>query len=179
MTKPNTAQAPRVEAAKARRVVTVACKHPSGIVMQLQRPQQITEQTMAGSREVTQYFREGQAYIVKGPAYPVMPPDGHPEKPRIVGGYALTPNIPADFWEEWAKQNRAAPYLMNEMIHAADDDSIVAWCRERAGLRSGLEGLDVKSKTKVGENEVFADPRMPRAATNAIGDIEKATAGAT
>lgn len=61
----------------------------------------------------------------------------------IAGGYALTPNVDADFFEEWMMVNENLDLVKKKFIFAAakaSDASSMA--REMAETMSGLEPLD-------------------------------------
>jgi hypothetical protein len=136
--------------------VTVACKVPIGIELQLQRKSQVPEPVMntGAVRMVDRWEKYGRTIAVFGPAYPVgQTPRGMWDKPAIHGGYALTPNVPADFWDEWLEQNRENPVVTAGLIFAhARRENTIAEAREKKDLRSGLEPLNPDN-----------DPRMPRA----------------
>jgi hypothetical protein len=62
---------------------------------------------------------------------------------QIVGGYAITRDIPKAFWDEWLEQNKESAYIKNSMIFAhAENASTLAEAREKEDERSGLERLD-------------------------------------
>jgi len=62
---------------------------------------------------------------------------------RIIGGYGLTPNVPAEFMSEWFKRNARHPAVIghNIFIHA-DEASARDIAKERAKVETGLEGID-------------------------------------
>src|SRR5258708_18988887 len=43
-------------------------------------------------------------------------------------GYALTPNVPRAFWEEWLAQNADADYVRNHCIFADTDSRVRDKC---------------------------------------------------
>jgi hypothetical protein len=150
-------------APKPAQYVTVACKIPSGVVLQLCKKTTYFEETMTGARERQRWDKGGRTVTVRGPAYPNgVVPANFPEKPQIVGGYALTPGIDADFFDDWLEQNKLNPIVENHMIFAFDrHDDAVAASKEHRALLSGLEPL-------VPGN----DPRIPRPTTTSITPIE-------
>ena len=72
--------------------VTVACKLPHGVHLELRNAAGIVEQrvTIKGARLKTS--REGREIT-----------RGHETTDDFGAGYGLTPGVPADFWERWAK----------------------------------------------------------------------------
>lgn len=144
------------QAAKSKgRTVTVVCKHPNGLQLQLQREVPGHEQTPMGRKDIVLNVKTGRVYFVKGPAYPNgQIPKGFPRRaPGDEHGVALTKGIPADFWDEWLKQNKDAPYVLDGTIYAFSDvESAMDKAQELEDEKSGLEPIDPS----------VADPRMPK-----------------
>lgn len=163
------ASAPAVitKSAKSATTVTVACKIPAGIDMQLCKKVVYWQDTPTGAVQRDRFDRFGQIYSVRGPAYPVgQPPEGFPAAPQIVGGYALTPGIPADFWDAWAEQNARSSFVVEKMVfaHSSRTDHAEGQARDNADLKSGLEPLNPKG-----------DRRIPRSNNPAVSQITKNT----
>jgi hypothetical protein len=60
--------------------------------------------------------------------------------PGLVGGFKITPGIPAEKWERWAAANAAAPMVTNHLVLAdADLETLKRRAREHASTRSGME----------------------------------------
>lgn len=114
------AAAPAVHTGKAKATgfVTVACKIPQGLILQLCQRTTYFEDTPSGTRERVRFDKCGKRYVARGTSYPNNPPAGYAPRPIMIGGYALTQNIPADFWEEWQEQNRASAFIENHMLFA-------------------------------------------------------------
>ena len=131
--------------------------------MQLCEKQRVSENTQTGPRDIDQWVRVGPVVRVRGTAYPRgTPPEGFPAKPEMVGGYALTHGIDKDFWDEWVKQHKDAPYVKSGMIMAYESvDAAKGFSRERAKELSGLEPLDPKG-----------DGRVPRSTHNGVSSVE-------
>lgn len=98
--------------------VTVACKTPMGLILELKGRPQVT---------------------IKGFSIPYGTVPSYP----LVGGYALTPNVDADFFEEWMKVNANLDLVRKHFIfaHAKSSDAS-AQAREMAAEKSGLEPID-------------------------------------
>lgn len=147
------------------RTVTVACKLLTGIQLQLQRKQPRIVAGRDGDEMVDYNVKTGKIFHIWGPE---LPRGGLPEgftPPMIVGGYALTPNIPASFWNDWVEQNKRAEYFTPP--DGAEHGFIYAYpttasardaAKEQKSLRTGLEPLST-DKDKDGK---LTDPRLPR-----------------
>lgn len=137
--------------------VTVACKVPNGMVLQLYDFEDVSEPIMGGGwRTVKKAKKVGNPVKVRGPALAV----GAPVYKRIAGGYGLTEGVPAEFFAKWLEQNRDADYVLNKMIFAHSSDT-VGMAKEHRATRSGYEPLDPKG-----------DARSPRPTAN-VGRIEQ------
>lgn len=123
--------------------VTVACKLPNGFVMRLAAESTINDPLFGGgSRSVKQFHPTEHAHTLAGPSHP----QNAAPKALIVNGYALTPNIPADFWEAWLQQYHEHPAVKNKMIFAyANEADVREEAKDNEKLRSGLERLDPKN----------------------------------
>jgi hypothetical protein len=158
------------------RTVVVANKIPTGIQLQLQEKVKRHVDTKAGLEVVEFWVKRGKTYHCHGPAYPALPPDGYPEKPIIVGGYAMSQGIPTEFWNEWLKQNQQADYVKGDMVRAFDSlESATAWARENAKRLSGLEPMS-REVDKTGR---LIDPRVPRPINMGITKLGPDTATAS
>ena len=70
-------------------------------------------------------------------------PYGVSAQMSIVGGYALTPNVDADFFEEWMMVNENLDLVKNKLIFAsAKASDATAQAREMSETKSGLEPIN-------------------------------------
>lgn len=162
--------APAVHTAKAGTTVTVACKFPAGVILQLCRETSFVEETRAGGRiERKRFDKVGEVYTVRGPAMPNgQTPKGY-RRPEVEGGYALTSNIPTEFWEQWLYQNRENPLVTSKMIFAhATHDHAAGKAGDLHETRSGFEPLDPDG----------VDSRIPRSLDPNVSNVETAEVGA-
>ena len=137
--------------------VTVACKIPNGLVLQLSELYDTTEPSPSGARPIKASRKVGEAISVKGPARPLsgMPPDY-----QIIGGYGLTYGVPADFWHDWKDQNRDLDAVRQNLIFASTShERAMAQAKDMKTIRSGMEPLDPDSRNA---DKSFKDPRMVR-----------------
>ena len=154
-----------VTAKKSSGTVTVACKVPTGLELQLQKETTWPENTPSGTVMRTRFDKVGEVVTVRGPAQPNGPrPRGMPPPPMVVGGYALTPGVDAGFFAKWLEQNKDAPYVVSKMIMAhGSRDHIRGEAHANRDTRSGFEPLEPES-----------DPRMPKPIGAGISKIETA-----
>lgn len=132
--------------------VTVACKMPNGLVLQVWDIENYQEPMPGGMmRDATRRVKcKKFAPITLNPARRRM----MEEEPsyRIIGGYAMTENVPAELWSRWLRDNQDSDIVKNGLICAFEKaDSSVSEAKNRRDVRSGLEPV---SQTK--------DPRMPK-----------------
>lgn len=150
--------------------VAVACK--LGVAwfdLQLCEERQVQENTQTGPRMIKQFVKTGRIVRIRGTAYPRgEAPEGFPAKPEMVLGYAITRNVPKDFWDKWAEQHSKAPYVLSHMIMAFTSiDDVKAAADDHKGEISGLEPVQ---RDKSG----ITDPRLPRSTNKSVSDLAPA-----
>ena len=136
-------------------VVFLACKFPTGLVLELFKPNSESEMTPQGPKTINVNRRTGERFVARGPRL------AHGQMPTfmIISGFAITPNCPKDFWELYAKQNAEADYIRNHVLFAAPTiERITGLCREHSRVQSGFEPLDMTADDK----GRVRDPRVPR-----------------
>lgn len=153
---------------KGAKFVSVACKIPNGLVLQLCRETEQSEETNVGIRVRKVYQKTGDVFVVAGPAYPNgQVPEGFPDRPLTVGGYAITSNCPKEFFDEWMRQNATAPFVLGKQIMAAADiGRLQDIAKEHRNVQSGFEAMNPKG-----------DPRDPKPISSAIGKVVRADVG--
>lgn len=164
---------PRTTELPSAGTVTVACNHPPGLLLHLD---EMVEQDVpvlgGGTKTVKVARRVGPEVKINGPAVP----HGVAPKFVIVGatrapdgslgrdGYALTPNVDAEFFRKWMEQNKDTALVQNRVIYALEKDADAkAWATDNKDARSGLEPLNPKN-----------DPRRPKTSNPNVKDIETA-----
>jgi hypothetical protein len=123
--------------------LTVACKIPTGLTLQLFRMEEHVEPLFGGGqKKVMRAVRTHEPPVtIKGPARYAgkdLPHD-------IKGGCGLTYGVDADFFNRWLEQNKDEPYVKNGMIFAqasGKPTEIDAQINDHIKLRSGLEPLN-------------------------------------
>ncbi len=120
--------------------VTVACKLPSGLLLQVFEMEEFDEPTPGGSRR-TKRARLMDEHRIRGTAHRQEKAPGAP----IFGGYALTPGVPKALWDRWISDNRDAPMVKNHLIFAhSSKNGIRDEAKDHKSVRSGLERINPK-----------------------------------
>jgi hypothetical protein len=168
---------PAIKGAKRHsRTVCVASKLPWPLELRLQK--QETETVMMRDEsgrekrtEIPVYHKYGETKTIFGTSRPAQGgvPDGYILPPDVRGGYALTPGIPADFWEQWLEQNKLAPYVTGGMVFACHDmASAKSQANEQDELKSGLEPLSRQLDERTGQ---LKDRRIPKPLNGSVGRL--------
>jgi hypothetical protein len=120
--------------------VTVACKLPHGLQLRVfDKMPQLMPVPGGGHREIQSMAPREEVYVVNGNAFEQ---DKAPHC-QIEHGFALTRGIPKDHWDLWLKQNEKAPYVVNKMIFAYENEQkITGSAKEHEGVQTGLERID-------------------------------------
>lgn len=120
--------------------VTVACKLPHGLLLQLQKPVEVAEPTQSNpERKVTRYERFGKVVRISGCAIPM----DRPSSKELRGGYALTRDVDADFFSKWLEQNKEHPAVEGGFIFASEQPAAIDKYVDRyADKLTGLEPAD-------------------------------------
>jgi hypothetical protein len=149
--------------------VTVGSKDPGRLFLRLCRKITAHEPVMGGGmREFEKWvFDDGpnKSVVLHGTAVEW----GVQRNYQVVGGYALTPNVDADFWKEWCSQNKGSPLLVTGILIATPKhaDTLVL-ARQNAGIRSGLEPVDPNKVHNMGDGfTVEIDDSVPKVDTTA------------
>lgn len=151
----------KVERARSGDKVTVASKLPMALILQLYRMEE-RQKTDRGTTWIEkEAVHDGPPFaIIAGTAYPNGPaPDGMelPEKPAMVAGYALTPNVSREKWERWLEANKSTMMVVNRLVFAYPTiDAVRSECRANRDVQSGLQPYnpqgDVRLPKKVAGN---------------------------
>lgn len=126
--------------------VTVACNLPNGLILRVFNMAERSEPVMGGGTKIAQYaVQAGEPVTVHGAAVPF----GAPPRVTTAGGYALTPNVDAEFWAKWLEQNKDHDAVKNGLIFALPrQDSAAKEAENRSKVKSGLEPLDPEKPMK-------------------------------
>lgn len=130
--------------------VTVACKLPNGLFLDLMGEEEI-EMMPSNSGPVKQVRRQLlKRQFVRGVAAERRldrgddngKPIEHGGLDIVQGGYGLTFDVDASFWDAWLAQNQNYPPVKNGLIFATTKDKAASRAREQEEIRSGLEPID-------------------------------------
>ena len=121
-------------------MVTVGCKLPHGLLIQLQKPETISRPVMGGGmKDVVEYQRTGELVKIHGYAHRR---DKAPAAVLASPNCALT-QVDADFFNEWLSQNRDMPAVKNGFIFArGKQDDARSEARSLDKHMNGLEPFD-------------------------------------
>ena len=148
--------------------VTVACKHPPGILMRVFKSEEYDVPVLGGgTRKEARSVAVGTPIKIRGPAVP-----HGVSREDIAGGYALTPNVPADVAMAWMEQNKHSDLVRNNVIFVQEKhDMARGKAKDQKEVRSGLERLDVGMMDK-GGRKVARDPRWPAKINPNLSGVE-------
>ena len=138
--------------------VCVACKLPAGIIMRVFKQEKYNVPVLGGgTREEMRAIPVGDQIKINGNEVPF----GKAPPFVIAGGYALTPNVPADIALTWIEQNKGSDLVKNNLIFIHEKTEYAEKrAKELKATKSGLERLDVGVTHKAGR-EMPKDPRWP------------------
>jgi hypothetical protein len=149
--------------------MTAALKWPPGLIMKIHEMRDVPADGGVGT--VKKAFQVGPDVPIAGPnaAHPLrIRKLGDPPPPIVVGGYALTSGLDESFVSKWIEQNRDSALLENGLLKfypEPDSNRAVDAAKESAGIKSGIEPLDMSMRT-VGSGEdamkIPVDQRIPR-----------------
>lgn len=128
--------------------VTVACKLPSGLRLRVFDMVKVQEPVLGGGvRDVDRAQQTGEMVKINGYNRPT--PRKSSGLPTEEPTYALTYNVPKDFWDKWYEQNRGTKLVKERLIFAAKGaENTKAIERENERRRSGFEPLDPENLPK-------------------------------
>jgi len=128
--------------------ITVACKLPHGLRLRLYKMEPFAEPVLGGGvRETKKAVQVGNEVVLNG--YRQLP-FGQVPRAMIASGFALTSNVPKDFFEEWLKQNKDSAVVKQGLIFAhVERESVEDQAKDHRKVRNGLEPLDPKNLPKL------------------------------
>ena len=131
---------PQTKPATGTDTVTVACKIPQGLTLQLHELRDVSEVGLGSTRTVKQFFPYGEPFVISGSAHA----QNEGPKCRTVGAFAITHGVPKELWEKWMEQTgRSHPAVINGMLFAFPTvERVETVAKERRKLKTGLERLN-------------------------------------
>lgn len=122
--------------------VTVACKLPHGLILRLFDMVDADEAAAGGGYRTIKRPQprpgvvEIRGYLTKHRGATIQPP-------AESSSYAFTEGVDKDFFDEWMKQNKDHPAVVNKLIFGSEKaDTVKGQMRDHKDARSGLEPLD-------------------------------------
>lgn len=107
----------------SRNVITVGCKLPHGIHLDIRTAGEAVQRvTLKGTNSLT-----AGAII----------------RPSMIGGYAITENVPKEFFEHWMEKHKEHPAVKNNLIFAhIQVASVKDMAEERNEISNGLDPIN-------------------------------------
>jgi hypothetical protein len=125
--------------------VTVASKLPLPLILRIDDMREVSEPVMGGGQRVVQMAEKKAEVQINGVAVRF----GETPSCKIVGGYALTPNVSAEFWEQWISKNANSDMIRNGVIFAYEKPDDLKDCvKDHAKASTGLQPLDPENDTR-------------------------------
>lgn len=123
--------------------VTVGCKVPTGLKLQMYRMEDYSEPVMSGgTRTVKRAVPTGTPVILNGNARFI----GKDTPREIRNGAGLTYGVDADFFAAWLVAHKDSDVVRNGLVFAqAKPGETVAQAKDHIPLKSGLEPIDPKN----------------------------------
>jgi hypothetical protein len=130
----------QIENPTSRNVISVGCKYPHGLHLDIrQHGQPVKRVTLKGINSLS------KGMIIR---------------PATIGGYAVTDNVPKEFFEEWMRLNACHPAVVNHLVFAHEEKaSVVAMAEERSELKNGLDPIDPSKKILGQDGKVVLEAR--------------------
>lgn len=142
--------------------LTVGCKLPHGIMLQLFQFEEVTEPVMGGGVRQSQIARPIAGYEpvkLNGFANYL----NQPAQKLTYGGFGMTYGVPKDIFNQWMKDNKDSEIVKKGLVFAIEGEPSGAQLegQNRKELKSGLEPLDPTKKIKVGPATVEEESDRP------------------
>ena len=160
-------------------VVTVACKLPNGLILRTFKKERIIQPVIGGGmREVEQFLPDGRSYKINGNTAPYAQPllDANGDSIMLEQSFALTPDIPKDFWEQWLEHNKDSAMVKHGLIFATVKPlELRAMAKANRDRSHGLEPIDTHPESGDPRNP----PRAQRLKAGQISAVVKADVAVT
>ena len=161
--------------------VSVACKLPNGVILRGFRFETFQRPVIGGGmREVKEAVQTGEVFKINGNAAPYAQPllDAEGNPIQLEQSFAITRDVPKDFWDRWLEQNKDTPMVKHGLIFAAPAAKpleLRAAAKAHRDNRHGLEPIDTHPDAKDPRNP----PRASKLRAGSISAIAKADVAAT
>jgi hypothetical protein len=130
--------------------VTVACKLPHGLILRLFKMNETEVPVLGGGTRMEKVAEQvGDVVEIKGYAVPF----GAERDFSLVGGktgFALTPGVNKDFFDEWLRQNKDHPAVVSGLVFASPSESRAKdEAKDKRTMRNGQEPIDPDNPPQV------------------------------
>ena len=98
--------------------VDVCCKLPGGLHLTVFRMEDSQELLQGGGTRVVKRAVADGRVTVRGIGR-------REDDPRIIGGYAVTRGVDADFWSRWLEQNATSDLVKSRLVFAAEKPAVL------------------------------------------------------
>lgn len=133
------------EASTSNATVTVASKAPFDIILKLYDLVELSEPVMGGGYRTFKQYQERlsvKPIVIQGNSWA----QNQGPHQQIVGGFAITHDVPKAFWDEWYEANKNSDYIRNELIFAhTEARSVTSKATDMKEVMSNIERLDPKN----------------------------------
>jgi hypothetical protein len=159
----------------SQRFVTVACKLPNGLILEIRPMIDSSEQTPTGIPRSFKIAAASMAptwprFHIRGNGIFVGQPPAFP----IEHGYAFTPKIPKEFWERWLEVNKDSEVVKNRVIFAFQSiEDVHIEASNNKKVRTGLEPLEPNVEDDNGKVIVLDERLKEFAGRKGKGGIAK------
>lgn len=131
--------------------VNVACKLPNGLLLRLFMIEKRRIASPTGSQEEIGSRQVGPEIRLNGFALAYGQIPNYP----IIGGYAITKNVPKAFFEAWLAANHDADYVRNKLVFAYSElDRTEGQAKDLKDKRSGLEPINPNKLPPTGNQHI-------------------------
>ena len=131
--------------------VTVGCKMPNGLIIRGYREVTVSipVQNTGVMRDVKEFHWSGDTEKDQMTIFGTATPFGQMPKCLIIGGFAITSDVPKDLWDQWFAANRTGELVKRGLIFAFDRAADAQdHAKAHASTRSGLEPIDATAPAK-------------------------------
>lgn len=119
--------------------ISVACKVPNGLVLQVFTSTEAQEPVMGGGYKKIMQAHVAWRHKVNGPAVP----EGRGSPYPIFYDYALTHGVDADHFAKWLEQNKDSDVVKHGFIKAhLKPSELEAHAKDHADVKTGLERVN-------------------------------------
>lgn len=151
------AVAPQAPMSRTGETVTIGCKLPLGIMMQVFELEDAEEVVAGAVRKFKRAKAVGEAIKLNGSAK--YRGSDHETLHDVRHGAGLTFGVPKDAWERWRSANCDNDFIKKGLVfaHGSDIQGVAA---ERAAIKTGIEPVDPKAKALDPETRGIIEPAV-------------------